>query len=129
MTSHRKIILFIFWDTQGLIYENYLSRGESINADQYNDMFMHLSKAIKQKLLGLLLTWICTYVNSWRVAENGQIPNIRLHSRAFLHKLMSNCEKRFAHVVFANIRQVEVLRMYLTYNATYRESTNTLIHT
>lgn len=46
---------YVFWDSQGVIYEEYLSKGQRINADIYAETLFNLQKAIKTKHPGNLL--------------------------------------------------------------------------
>ena len=53
--SAGKVLLTIFWDSQGVILEHYLERGATVNSVRYNEMLStELRPAIRTKRRGLL---------------------------------------------------------------------------
>ena len=53
--SARKVMLTIFWDSQGVILEHYLERGTTVNSVWYSEMLStELKPAIRTKRQGLL---------------------------------------------------------------------------
>ena len=51
-----KLMLTVFWDSQGPVLEHYQERGATINSARYSEMFTdRLKPAIRSKRRGLLL--------------------------------------------------------------------------
>lgn len=52
--SAGKVLLTAFWDCKGVVYQEYLPHGETVNAARYLDTLENLRKALRIKRPGLL---------------------------------------------------------------------------
>ena len=68
--SAGKVMLTLFWDEQGVIFENYMPWGNTVTSATYADLLKnHLRPAIKTKQRGLLSTGVLL-----------QLDNVRSHT-------------------------------------------------
>ncbi len=83
--SARKVLCTVFWDSQGVIHEEYLEYGNTVTGDGYFDTLKRLRRAIKSKWPGLLLQGV-----------------ILLHDKARPHvaKLVVSLLTDFGYMVF-----------------------------
>lgn len=52
--SAGKVMLSVFWDTEGILLEDYLEKGKTVNADYYCELLDKLRRAIENKRRGKL---------------------------------------------------------------------------
>ncbi len=50
-----KVVCTVFWDGKGVIWQEYLLKGATINVERYCETLKNLRKAIKRKRPGLLM--------------------------------------------------------------------------
>ena len=80
--SARKLMLTVFWDSQGPILEHYQERGSTINSTRYSEMIIdRLKPEIRSKRLGQLSKGIVLLHGNAR-------PHIAAHTVETLQKLM-----------------------------------------
>ncbi len=53
--SANKVMCTVFWDAREVIWQEYLHKGTTVNAERYCEMLKNLRKAIKRKRPGLLM--------------------------------------------------------------------------
>jgi hypothetical protein len=58
-TSTRKIMAAIFWDRKDPLLDNFLPRGDTINAAAYCEALKKLCRAIQNKWRGMLRRGVC----------------------------------------------------------------------
>ena len=39
----------VFWDKEGILMTNYLSKGQTVNAEYYSNLLCRLKEALKEK--------------------------------------------------------------------------------
>ena len=79
--SAGKVLLTIFWDSQGVIMEHYLERGATVNSVWYSEMLStELKPAIRTKRRGLLLSGVLLLHDNVR-------PHTAIHTLQTLVKL------------------------------------------
>lgn len=79
--SAGKVMLTIFWDSQGVIMEHYLERGATVNSVRYSEMLStELKPAIRTKRRGLLSSGVLLLHDNAR-------PHTAIHTRQTLVKL------------------------------------------
>ncbi|KAJ4429271.1 hypothetical protein ANN_26274 [Periplaneta americana] len=52
--SVRKVMCTVFWDRKGILLIDFLSRGETVNADRYCETLRKLRRAVQNKRCGML---------------------------------------------------------------------------
>jgi len=78
--SAGKVLLTIFWDSQGVILEHYLEWGATVNSVRYSEMLStELKPAIRTKCRGLLLSGVLLHDNA--------CPHTAIHTLQTLVKL------------------------------------------
>jgi len=50
--SAGKVLVLIFWDQNGILLIDYLSEGQTINAEYYSSLLVQLKDILKEKLCG-----------------------------------------------------------------------------
>jgi len=79
--SAGKVLLTIFWDSQGVILEHYLERGATVNSVRYSEMLStELKPAIRTKRRGLLSSGVLLLHDNAR-------PHTAIHTLQTLEKL------------------------------------------
>ena len=53
-TSARKVMCTVFWDRRGVLHVDFLTRGETVNAERYCETLQKLRRAIQNKRRGML---------------------------------------------------------------------------
>ena len=51
-TSAEKLLASIFWDQDGILFINYLPKGQTINAEYYSSLLVQLKDILKEKHRG-----------------------------------------------------------------------------
>jgi histone-lysine N-methyltransferase SETMAR len=79
--SAGKVMLTLFWDSQGLILDHYLKRGTRVNSVLYSEMLStKLKPVILNKCRGLLSTGVL-------LLQNNAHPHTTIHTVQILVKL------------------------------------------
>ena len=77
--SAGKLMLTVFWDSQGSVLEHYQERGTTINSAQYSEVFSdRLKPTIRRKLRGLLLKGVVLLPLVWSTQRGIKGPSIHL---------------------------------------------------
>ena len=65
--SARKVMFTVFWDRRGILLVDFLTRGETVNAERYCETLNKLRRAIQNKRGGILMPgfWNVRYVIHW----------------------------------------------------------------
>jgi len=56
--SPGKILASIFWDQDGILLIDYLSKGQTINAKYYSSLLVQLKDILKEKCRGKFTKWV-----------------------------------------------------------------------
>jgi histone-lysine N-methyltransferase SETMAR len=56
--SAKKVMATVFWDHKGVLLVDFLTKGDTVNADRYCDTLSRLREAIRRKPPGLLRTGV-----------------------------------------------------------------------
>ncbi len=83
-----KVMCTVFWDAEGVIWQEYLLKGTTINVKRYCEMIKNLCKAIKRKRPGLLMNEVILLHD-----------NARLHSANVTQKLSQQFQWDYLHIL------------------------------
>jgi len=76
--SAGKILVSIFWGQDGILLIDYLSNGQTINAEYYSYLLMQLKEVLEEKDRGKFVTkWSCSCTTMPRLTRHLQ-PRIKL---------------------------------------------------
>ena len=79
MPSAGKVLLTVFWDNEGILLEEYMEKGQTINSASYKQTLINLRRAIQNKRRGKLSKTIFLFHD-----------NARPHSAHATQELLSN---------------------------------------
>ena len=51
--SAGKVMASLFWDTEGILFADYLEKGKTITGEYYSNLLTRLDEKIREKILGL----------------------------------------------------------------------------
>jgi len=57
-TSAEKLLASIFWDQDGILFINYLPKGQTINEEYYVSLQVQLKDILKEKRRGKVTKWV-----------------------------------------------------------------------
>ena len=63
------VMVIVFWDTEGIIHNNYVQQGSTMNANYYCDVLDKLHGAIRKSLQKKLVKTSCFFRTTLRVTK------------------------------------------------------------
>jgi histone-lysine N-methyltransferase SETMAR len=82
VSSVEKVIALVFWDTEGILFIDYLEKGKTITGEYYSNLLTRLDEKLCEKRLGLQKKKIIFYQNiapaHKKCFDNGKIKGSAL---------------------------------------------------
>jgi hypothetical protein len=74
-----KVMLTMFWDSQGVLLAHFQKSGENVNSASYYEVLLKLQDAICRKYAGRLARWVLHHHNARATQERIQELQWELH--------------------------------------------------